>query len=173
MKKNEIVILCLKLLGIYITVQALSALGGLSWMNGWDWMNNFSLSVGYVIYLLAGLILVFMGRDISRCILPPDDDTVGEFEISETFQKAALRIMGVYVAILAIPSLVNVIGQAVQYDSFGSEVPDYLRGRQNIFISPLVSSLVRFLLGVFLMLGPSSVVKLLSKFDKTIAKIKR
>jgi hypothetical protein len=166
MKKNEIVILSLKLLGIYITAQGLSSFAATFGMNGFHGIDNWSLYFGFVIYLLSGLILIFKAGTISGFILPRDNSNVEKFEMPETFQKSALRIIGLYIAISSFPALVHISGKIVQYEFWGSEVPEYLKEKPYLII-PLGS----FLLGVYLALGPSSVIKALGRFDKTIERM--
>ena len=96
MKKNEIVILSLKLLGIYITVQGLSSIGSFFRMNELRGLSDWSMYFGLIIYLGSGLILIFKSKKLSKYMLPHDDSMVEKFEISETFQKAALRVIGLY-----------------------------------------------------------------------------
>ena len=79
MKKNEIVILSLKLLGIYITAQGLSSFAATFGRNGFHGIDNWSLYFGFVIYLLSGLILIFKAGTISGFILPRNNNIIEKF----------------------------------------------------------------------------------------------
>ena len=170
MKKNEIVILALKLLGIFITIQGLSAFASTFGQNGFRGIGNWSMYFGFFIYLLSGILLFFKARPLASHILPIDENTIDELKISEGFQKAALRIVGIYTSIFAIPALLHIIGQMIQYNFLGSEIPEYLQ-QKPLLIVPLISQLVYFFIGLFLALGPGSIMKALSRFDKTIEKM--
>ena len=170
MKKNEIVILALKLLGIYITVQGLSAFASTFGQNGFRGIGSWSMYLGFFIYLLSGIILLLKAKSLSSHILPIDDETIDELKISEGFQKAALRIVGIYISIFAIPALLHIAGQMIQYRLMGYQIPDYLQ-QKPLLIIPLISQFVYFLIGLFLALGPGSIIKVLSRFDKTIEKM--
>ena len=170
MKKYEIVILSLKLLGIYITVLGLSSIGASLRMNEFRGIADWSMYFGFIIYLCSGLILIFKAEKLSEYMLPHDDSIIEKFEISESFQKAALRVIGLYVAIFAFPPLFHIAAKIVQYKFWGSELPEYLKDGP-LYIVPFLSELVRFLLGLFLALGPGSIIKILGRFDKTIEKM--
>ena len=170
MKKNEIVILAVKLLGIFITVQGLSSFTSTFGQNGFHGIDSWSLYLGFLIYLLSGLILLFKAEVLSVHILPLDDSTVTKLNISENFQTAALRIVGIYISIFAIPALLHLTGKMIQYEFFVSEIPEYLKEKP-YYIVPLISQTIYFLIGLFLAMGPSVIIKVLSRFDKTIEKM--
>ncbi len=170
MNKNEIVAIALKLLGIYIFVLGLASIGTSTGINGFTDLSNWSLYFGIIIYFASGVILIFKGDFISKLLFRPGEHVIERFEISETFQKCALRIIGIYVAISALPALVHIAGQIIQYNFLGSDIPEYLQQKPN-YVVPLISQAVRFLLGVFLALGPGSVIKVLSRFDSSIEKM--
>jgi hypothetical protein len=50
------------------------------------------------------------------------------------------------------------------------DIPEYMRENPNFTVS-LVSQSVRFLLGVFLALGPDQLIRGLSRFDQSIKKM--
>ena len=170
MKKNEIVAIALKILGIYIFVIGLSSIATSTGMNGLSGFGNWSLYLGTIIYLISGLILIFKGENISKRLFHSDENIVEKFEISENFQKGALRVIGIYVAIFALPALIHIAGQIIEYTILNSDIPNHLQQKPN-YIVLLVSQSVRFLLGVYLAIGPNSIIKVLSRFDKSIEKM--
>jgi hypothetical protein len=170
MNKTEVVIIALKLLGIYILVLGLASIATSTGINGLSGFSNWSLYFGTFIYLASGFMLIYKGESISKLIFRPSEDIVERLEISQNFQKGALRIIGIYVAIFALPALIHIAGQIIEYEVMSSDLPRYLQQKPN-YIVPLVSQAVRFLLGTFLALGPNSVIKALSKFDTTIEKM--
>jgi hypothetical protein len=170
MKKNEIVILAVKLLGLYFTIQGLASVSMTLGQNGFRGLDNWSLYVGVLVYFISGLILFLKAEAISKHILPSDDSVVTELNISENFQSAALRIVGIYVLVFAIPGLLHLAGNMIQYNLYGAEMPNYLKEKPN-YIIPLTSQAIYFLIGVFLALGPGSIIRFLGRFDKTIEKM--
>lgn len=170
MKKIEIVILALKLLGIFLTVMGLSAFASTFGQNGFRGIGNWSLYLGFFIYLLSGLILLLKAESLSKYILPIDDSAIVELKISENFQAAALRVAGIYISASAIPSVLHITGRIIEYKYFKNQIPEYLKSNPNFFI-PLISETIYFLIGLFLAIGPRSLLKLLSRFDKTVEKI--
>lgn len=171
MNKNEVVTIALKILGIYILVLGLASIPTSTRINGLNGFDNWSLYFGTFIYLASGIVLIFKAESISKLIFRPREGAVEKFNVSENFQKGALRVIGIYVAIFALPALIHVAGQIIQYELLSSDIPEHLQEKPN-YIVPLISQLVRFLLGLFLALGPSSVIEALSRFDKTIEKMR-
>ncbi len=76
MKKNEIVILALKLLGLYFTIQGFSSLLMSFGQSGFDGFENWNLHIGILIYFISGLILFVKAPAISNYILPPDENII-------------------------------------------------------------------------------------------------
>jgi hypothetical protein len=170
MKKNEIVILAVKMLGLYFAIQGFASIMVSFGRSGIEGFEIWYFHLGIFIYFLAGLILFTKASAISKYILPHDDSIVSRIEISENFQTAALRIVGICIAVIATPGLVNLAGKVIQIELNDSELPDYMKDNSSFFI-PLLSQVVYFLLGILLALGPGSVVRLLGRFDKTIEKM--
>ena len=170
MKKNEIVILTVKLLGLYFTVQGFASVLVTFGRSGFDGFESWNIHIALLIYFLSGLVLFTKASAISKYILPPDDSVVSKLEISENSQAAALRIIGICIAVVATPGLVHLVGKIIQIELASSEIPEYMKDKTS-FLIPLISQVVYFLLGVFLALGPGSVVRLLGRFDKTIEHI--
>ena len=125
---------------------------------------------GTFIFLIFGLILIFKAENISKLLFHFTDEPVGKFDVSENFQKGALRVIGIYVAIFALPAFVHLIGQMIQYRFASSTVPDYLKENPN-YLVPFISQAIRFLLGLFLALWPAEIIKTLRRFDKTTEKM--
>jgi len=170
MNNNEIILIALKILGLYILVQGLASLASSTGINGLSGFDNWSLYLGTFIYLIAGLILIFKTESISKLIFSPSENVVQKFDVSVDFQKGALRVIGIYVAIFALPSIIHIIGQMVQFELMHEDIPEYMRENPNFTVS-LVSQSVRFLLGVFLALGPDQLIRGLSRFDRSIKKM--
>ena len=170
MKKNEIVILAVKLLGLYFTIQGFASVLMSFGQSGFDGFENWNLHIGILIYFISGLILFAKAPSISNYILPHDENFVTKLEISDNFQAAALRIIGIYIAVVATPALVHLAGKIILIEIGGSEIPDYLKDKPN-FVVPLISQIIYFLMGVCLALGPGSVIRILGRFDKHIEKM--
>ena len=170
MNKNEIVTIALKILGIYIFVLGLSSIVSSIGMNSLSGFSNWSLYFGIFIYIISGLILIFKGENISKLLFRFDNNLIEKVDIPESFQKGALRVIGIYVAIFALPALIHIAGQIIEYTILSSDIPKHLQQKPN-YIVLLVSQSVRFLLGVYLALGPNSIIKVLSRFDKSIEKM--
>ena len=170
MTKKEIIILALKLLGLYFIIQGLTSVSVTFGQNGYTGFDNWSLYIGVLLYFISGLILYFGSDLISEHILSSDEIVITELNISENLQAVIYRIVGVCITVFAIPGLVHLVGQIIQVKIYGSELPHYIRESPS-YIIPLISQFVYFLLGVFLALGPGSVIKLLGRFDKTIEKM--
>ena len=126
MKKNEIVTIVLKILGIHIFVLGLSSIATSTGINGLSGFGNWSLYLGTIINFISGLILIFKGENISILLFRSDENVVEKFEISENFQKGALRVIGIYVAIFSLPALIHIAGQIIEYDILSSDIPEHL-----------------------------------------------
>ncbi len=170
MKKNEIAILGSKLLGIYFIVSGLSGFPATIGMGDPEGIYDFSFILGLLIVITIGAILFLKADNISKFLLGSESSSIEKIEISERFQGAALRLIGIYILVNSIPSLVHLFGQIIQIHYFTSEIPKYLQDRPFPIVS-LVSQFIRFLLSLYLTLGASSVIKILGRFDKTIEKM--
>jgi hypothetical protein len=170
MNQKEIASVALKILGIYVLILGLSSISAPLGFPGIDGLNFLSFLVSTLTYILSGLILIFKAESISNILLRSDDQLLEKIDVSENFQKASLRVLGVYVAVFAIPSLVHLAMETIHYQILSSSVPEHLQQKPN-YIIPLVSQALRFLIGVYLALGADSVIKVLGRFDKTIEKM--
>ena len=74
MKKQEIVILALKLLGIYFFISGLASLGQSTFLKGIEDLSNFSIYSGSLVLLTSGLILFFGTKCIGQD--KPDESSV-------------------------------------------------------------------------------------------------
>lgn len=162
--------MALRLLGIFLTASGLSAFASTFGQNGFRGIGNWSLYLGFFIYLLTGLIVLLKAETLSKYMLPINDSAITELKITENFQAAALRVAGIYISASAIPSVLHLAGRIIEYKYFKTEIPEYLKENPN-FIIPLLSETIYFLIGVFLAMGPRSLLKVLSRFDKTIEKM--
>ena len=170
MKKNEIVILAVKLLGLYFTINGLSSVSMAFGQNGFQGLANWGFYIGILVYFLSGILLFLKAEVVSKHILPSDGSVVTELNVSDNFQTAALRIVGIYVTVFAIPGMLTLAGNMIQYNQYGADMPGYLVEKPNNII-PFTSQAIYFLLGVFLALGPGSIIRFLGRFDKTIEKM--
>lgn len=148
----------------------LSSIASSIGINSLSGFSNWSLYFGIFIYIISGLILILKGENISKILFRFEDNSIEKFDISENFQKGALRVIGIYVAVFALPALIHIAGQIIEYRILSSDIPKHLQQKPN-YIILLVSQSVRFLLGVYLALGPNSIIKVLSRFDKSIEKM--
>ncbi len=170
MKNNEIAILGSKLLGIYFIITGLSGFPTTLGMSGQDGIGNLNFILSLLILITTGLVLFIKAEKISHFLLGSESGSIEKIEISEGFQEAALRLIGIYILITTIPSLVHLFGQIIQILYFTSDIPKYLQDRP-LPIVHLISQSIRFLLGLYVTLGPSSVFKILQRFDKSIEKM--
>jgi len=79
MNNNEIILIALKILGLYILVQGLASLASSTGINSLSGFDNWSLYLGTFIYLIAGLILIFKTESISKLIFSPSENVVQKF----------------------------------------------------------------------------------------------
>ena len=172
MTKNEIVTIALKILGIYVLILGLSSISAPLRFCAMEGVNNWSFFITTFIFIVSGLILIFKAESISKLITRSSDGLVDKIDFSENIQKAALRVIGIYVAVFTLPSIVFLFGEVIQYKIAMKSVPEYFQQRPN-FVVPMISQMLRLIIGIYLALGADTVIRALGRFDKTFEKMNK
>ena len=168
MRKNNFVILCLRLLGIYFGVFGLSALPNVisMFLAGSRFPTNFF--IGPVILTLCGAILCIFAPGISRYIIDFSEAEEDGFHITASEQTAriAFVILGIFIFTQALPQLIQISFDVVLYYKNNAEIPAHLRAGQYRW-TYLIGPLIKLIIGVVLILGPDKIMNILSKYEDT------
>lgn len=170
MRKHEFVILCLRLLGIYILVIGLGSLfSQLGWTAG-DATAKLMV-LGPVFYIMAGGGLIGMAPRLSTYILVMSEPDEGfELPLTERTTRTALLIMGIYIFTITLPHLVQLAFDTGLYYKNAGETPSHLREADYRWVY-LIGPTLKLLLSIGLILGPDKVLGLLSRYDVSFKKL--
>ncbi len=170
MKKKDFVILCLRLLGIFITVQGFTLLPSIASMfMPFGGLNLFSPFV----YLLCGIALLIYAPKLSKYIIELNDSDNNDLQISssETTARIAFIILGIYIFTYAVPQLIHLSVDVVLYYIKINEIPENVREVQNKW-TILIGPIIKLVLSFILIIGPGKVVDFISIYDDTFKKMK-
>ncbi len=122
MTKRELAAFILKLLGVYALIQSLPVLQGFAAMvfflqsdgTAFDVLATFVISVvPFLLLALAGVALLLFSDRLARIIVGRDGDAAVCSAIHGVeFQAIGFSVVGVLVALLAVPRLVQSLGNA-------------------------------------------------------------
>ena len=173
MKKQEFIILCLRLLGIYLFVSGLGSLPGiistlLEYPN-----SRFHFFVGPSIYICTGVILVVYAGKLSNFIVDfseAEDDEV-KLVASENTARLAFIVLGIYIFSYVLPQLIQLSIEVGLYYVRIDEIPSHLRGTQHRW-SILIAPSIELGIAIILIIGPDKVIKFISNYDETFKRLK-
>ena len=170
MRKNEFVMLCLKIMGIYFLLMGLINLPHLIKNLAEPKFSSWDFFASPLLFLICGIILFYKAPSFTRFIINVDKENESEIEFSPTSNtiRIALQVVGFYILATAIPHFFQILVNAVGYYYEISTIPDYLRQKQQYFIY-LVSPAIKIAIGIWLVLGSKAIIRILGRYDSTIS----
>jgi hypothetical protein len=173
MGKSNLATLCLRLLGIYFGVFGLSSLPNVISM--FFEASNFSayFYISPIILIACGSILFIFASKISQYIVAFSEADEGgrPITVSEQTTRIALLILGIFIFAQALPQLIQVSFDVGLYYINFDEIPNHLRSSQPRW-TYLIGPLMKFIIGVILILGPDKIVGILSRYDETFKRLR-
>ena len=105
MRKNDFVILCLRLLGIYFGVIGLGSLPNVTSMFIEASNSRLYIFISPFVFILCGFVLYFFATKISHFIIEFSEAEEDNFRIttSEKTTRIALLVLGVFILAQALP----------------------------------------------------------------------
>lgn len=177
MKENRLVILCLRLMGIYIGALGLNQLSGVLSMvlEGRGGITSYSFGLGGAILIIFGLVLVIYAPKLRHFVVRSDADgeSTTHVSASERTAKIALSILGIFILAESLPELTQrSISVGLYYASI-EEIPRSLRyGPYAHAWTNLIGPSIRLAISAVLIMGPDRIVGYIARYDQTVRRLK-
>jgi hypothetical protein len=173
MRKDDFVIICLRLMGIYFGVFGLSSLPNMISMfnKASDFSNYFFISP--IILIVCGTILCGFAPNISQYIINFSVAEEGDFHVAASEQTAriALLILGIFIFVQSLPQLIQISFDVGLYYKDLDEIPGHLKDTQHRW-TYIIGPLIKLIISTILIIGPDKIIGILSKYDETFVRIK-
>ena len=172
MKKNNFVVLCLRLMGIYFGVLGLTSVPTIiSMFTSSDGPIYFLL--GPALYILSGVILIFYAPKLSRFMIDFSEAEENGLHItaSEKTTRIALLVLGIFVFANSLPQLLQLTVDVWLYYANIDEVPKELRATQQRW-TYLIGPCVKLIIAAVLIIGPDKIIGFLARHDQTFKRFK-
>ena len=173
MKKKDFVILCLRLLGIFIGVMGLSYIPHLATLFKKSHTADLSFYLSPITYTICGIVLFVYAPKISHFIIDFSEAEEGDVQItsSEKTTRIAFLVLGVYLFAQSLPQFVQVSVHTLIYYKKYTEIEKHLRGTYDEW-TLLIGPFIRLIISAILIIGPDKIVGIISKHDETFERIK-
>lgn len=168
MNKRDIVILSLRLLGIYLFLAGLSTFSGLI-VNIFEPVSErWDFFVAPIPFLVGGAFLYLKAPFLSRFILNYDvlNENNNSSVRSDEIIYIALQIMGIYILANALPPFFDIFVNSVAYSIRITAVPESIRMKKQSW-SYIVDPSIRIVIGLFLLFGKNNIIKFIKKTRRT------
>lgn len=176
MKENSLVILCLRLMGIYIGALGLNQVSGvLPMVLKSRSLISYSFSLGGVILVFSGVLLIIYAAKLSRFMTRSGEleESISHISASARTTRIALAILGVFIFAESLPQFVQKSIIVGLYYATVDEVPRYMRyGPYAHTWTNLIVPIVRLIISAILIIGPDRVIGFIAQHDQTFRKLK-
>jgi hypothetical protein len=172
MKRNNFVVLCLRLMGIYFGVLGLSALPNMTsiFLESSSSPKYFLISPLFLV--LTGAVLVIFAPRLSHFMIEfSEEDNNLHITASEKTTRIALLVLGVFIFAQSLPQFIQVSIDVALYYSKSDDIPEHLRYVQQRW-TYLIGPIVKLIISAVLIIGPDKIIGLIARYDQTFKRIK-
>lgn len=173
MKKNNFVILCLRLMGIYFGVFGLSSLPNMTsiFLESSNSPKYFLISP--LLLIVSGVVLAIFAPRLSKFMIDFSEAEDNSFHItaSEKTTRIALLVLGVFIFAQSLPQMIQLSIDVGLYYSKSDEIPEHLRYVQQRW-TYLIGPVVKLIISAILIIGPDKIIGFISRYDQTFKRIK-
>jgi hypothetical protein len=173
MKNKDFVVLCLRLLSIYLGVVGLSALPNICsfFIESFDSAPIY-IAITPLIFIVCSLVLYFRAPNLSHFIVEfsntEEENTM--ITTSEKTARIALLVLGIFIFVNALPQFIQMsIDVGLYYKKLG-DIPKDIREVQNRW-TYLIGPVIKIILSTVLIVGPDKVIGIVSKYDSTFKRL--
>jgi hypothetical protein len=168
MRKSEVVILCLRLIGIFYFIAGLTFFPVLIEDLTTRRTSQWSFCIAPLFELLIGAVLYFKAQNFVNLLIDCSDenDIAKSINTSNKTARIALMVLGFYILANAIPHFFQILVNTIAYNLEISTIPEHLRQIQQHWRF-IVEPTLKIIISLWLILGNKGFVKLLGKFDNT------
>jgi hypothetical protein len=172
MKNRDFVILCLRLLSIYLGAIGLSSLPHVSSIFVESDHSPIYIAITPFILISCSLVLYFKAPRISLFIVDFGSAQEENIQISasEKTARIALLVLGVFIFVNSLPQLIQLSIDVGLYYKDIDKIPKDLRIVQNRW-TYLIGPVIKLIFSGILIIGPDKVIGVLSKYDATFERI--
>ena len=173
MRNKDFVVLCIRLLSIYLGVIGLSSLPNISsiFIESFDSMPIY-FAITPLIFIVCSLVLYFRAPNLSHFIVEfgnAEDENM-LITTSEKTARIALLVLGIFIFVNALPQFIQLsIDVGLYYKKLGN-IPKDIREVQNRW-TYLIGPVVKIILSMVLIIGPDKIIGILSKYDETFKRL--
>ncbi|MCP4110907.1 MAG: hypothetical protein GY749_36200 [Desulfobacteraceae bacterium] len=174
MKKNEFVILTLRLLSIYFVVTGFSSISNVIPIIIASPQPFFSFIIGPFTLIICGFVLYIFAPGFSLFIIEFSNAEDDDFHITESEKttRIALLILGFFIFAQALPQVIQASVEAGLYYKHINKIADSLREDQHKW-TYLIGPFVNLIIGIVLIIGPDKLLTFLPRYDESFKKIKK
>lgn len=173
MKNKDFVVLCLRLLGIYVLILGLSSIPGfIGTIGSTDLMPLFYV-LGPMIYVICGLVLMIAAPGIAKFIVNFSEAEEENLQISpsEKTARIAMLILGIYIFTYALPQFIQISIETGLYYKDLDSIPQHLRSQQYRWMV-VIEPVIELIIASTLIIGPDKIIGFISRYDTTFKRIK-
>ncbi len=172
MKKDNFVILCLRLMGIYFGVLGLSSLPNMTSIFLESSVSQKYFLISPLLLIVTGLVLVIFAPKLSQFIIEfsETEETSIHITASEKTTRIALLVLGVFIFAQSLPQLIQISIDVGIYYSNIDEVPKEVRYVQQRW-TYLIGPIVKIIISAVLIIGPDKIIGFLARYDQTFKRI--
>ena len=173
MKNKTFVILCLRLLSIYLGIIGLSSLPNISaiFIESFDSAPIY-IAITPLILIACSLVLYFNAPRLSFFIVEfgnAEDENM-LISPSEKTARIALLVLGIFIFVNALPQFIQLSIDVGLYYKDLTNIPKHIREVQHKW-TYLIGPVIKIILSAVLIIGPDKVIGVLSKYDTTFKRI--
>ena len=169
MKKNELTIIFIRLLGIYFVIVSIAALSNLGMLFTFNAANNdpdtsfqlsnaISLTVPSMVYFLSGIVLLVLSKSIGRKIYSGLEEQIPEVENYRELQSILFSVAGVIIVIYSLHQLISSCLTLI----YIRDTPYPEKFIRDTWFS-VIEGVVQMLIGLILIVQTRTITKLLTK----------
>lgn len=172
MKNRDFVILCLRLLSIYLGVVGLSSLPNVTSIFVQTDHLPISIVLTPFLFLTCALVLFCFAPRMSSFIVQfseAEDEGV-QISPSEKTARIALLVLGIFIFVDALPQLIQLSIDVGLYYKDIDKIPKDVKTVQNRW-TYLIGPIIKLIISAVLIIGPDKVIGFLSKYDTTFKRL--
>jgi len=171
MKKNNIVILCLRLMGIYFGILGLSSLPNMTSLFLESSSSPKYFLISPLILIVSGVVLVILAPRLNHFMIEfSEADNNLHISASEKTTRIALLVLGVFIFAQSLPQFIQVSIDVGLYYSKSDEIPEHLRYVQQRW-TYLIGPVVKLIISAVLIIGPDKIIGFIARYDQTFKRI--
>lgn len=173
MNKNNFVILCLRLMGLYFGVLGLSSLPNMTSIFLESTSSPKYFLISPLLLIVSGVILMIYAPKLSHFIIEFSETEENSFHVtaSEKTTRIALLVLGVFIFAQSLPHFIQISIDVGLYYSNIDEVPKHLRYVQQRW-TYLIGPVVNLIISAVLIIGPDKVIGFIARYDQTFKRLK-